>query len=207
MPQDRFTRMIRVLVVLMLVELVVVILVIDLRLDGIEESIAHARASSAPVIRTYHDSRQPAARPHFSSAEMTGPAPSAADADATMEAPRRLSDNDRKEVIEELYRTERVWRRTSGMLHGVASLRKRGVLAEFDATQQRRLVQLTRDYAGRRVRIELAVMMSDFTDMDRHQAELKEFDRNEAGRIEKELGSFLDPASAKQLTRLVVPGG
>ena len=92
------------------------------------------------------------------------------------------------------------------MLHGVALLRKQGLLAEFGPTQKSRIVQLVRDYAGRRARIELAVMTSDFSDMDRLRAELEEFDGSEADRIEKELGSYLDAALAKRLTRLVVPG-
>jgi hypothetical protein len=198
--------MIRILVVLMLAELIVVILLIDLRLDGIEDSIARTRASSAPI-RTYHSPPE-AERPHFMSVEMTGfAAPSDAEDEGATEATLRLTDQDRRDVIEELYRTERVWRRTSGMLQGVASLRKRELLPELDATQRGRIVQLTRDYVGRRVRIELAVMMSDYGDMDRLRAELDAFDRNEAGRIEKELGLFFDEAAAKQLTRLVVPQG
>lgn len=75
-PQDRFTRMIRILVLLMFVELVVVILLVDLRLDTIEDGITGAHASNATVLRTYHDSRPEAARPHGVSVEMTGAAPS-----------------------------------------------------------------------------------------------------------------------------------
>jgi len=196
--------MIRILVLLMFAELVVVVLLIDVRLDGVEAKVARAGAT---VLRTYREPPPQPVRQHLASVELRGTKPLPAEADAATEGPPlRLDEQDRRDVIEELYRTERVWRRTAGVLHGVALLRKQGLLAEFGPTQKSRIVQLVRDYAGRRARIELAVMTSDFSDMDRLRAELEEFDGSEADRIEKELGSYLDAALAKRLTRLVVPG-
>jgi len=111
-------------------------------------------------------------------------------------------------VIEELYRAERVWRRTAGVLHGLAALRAKGLLRELGEAERDRVVKVTRDYVGKRVHIEFAVMMAeDVPAMDRIRAELQRFDRNEADRIEEELSSFVNPAEAKQLTRLVVPRG
>lgn len=205
MTQDRMARMIRVLVILMFAELVVVILLVDYRLDAVEDA--------APRAAT------PTARAHFPGEGSGGPHDRTRDAVHLTEAAGRagadgstvppawgaLAEEDRQAVIGELYRAERVWRRTAGVLEGVSALQRRQVVRELNRTERTRIVQIARDYAGRRVRLELAVMASDLPDMDALRADLDGFDTKEADRIAGELSSFLDPAGAEHVARVIVP--
>lgn len=201
---DPVTRMARVLVALMFAELVVVVLLVDYRLDAVEARVSRSGASVVRSRYGPHDGPQTGARTE----QRTAAAGSAPEPEgAPQEEPARLTDEDRQAVIEELYRAERVWRRTAGVLEGLSSLRKRQMLRELDRTERARIVEATRDYAKRRVRIELAVMASDVPDMDKLREDLAEYDRVEAERIEGEFCSFLNPAEALQLVRVVVPRG
>jgi hypothetical protein len=195
--------MIRVLVALMFAELVVVILLVDYRLDAVE---ATASRAAAPIPRAHFPSERGGDGTRDTAHLAEGA--ERVRTDETTPAPPpwgALAEADRQAVIGELYRAERVWRRTAGVLEGVSSLQKREAVRGLDRAERTRIAEITRDYAGRRVGLELAVMASDLPDMDSLRAELGGFDTREADRIAKELSSFLDPASAAHVTRLIVP--
>ena len=117
-----------------------------------------------------------------------------------------LSDDQMDRVLEAVYRENRVWRRTAGVLEALSRLQRRGELPEVQGPARQRVVAILRDYAGRRVRLERAVMSADAGTMDLRRAELATFDDRETERIERDLNALFSPAAATRVARVIVPG-
>ncbi len=117
-----------------------------------------------------------------------------------------LTDEQLHEVLNHIYRRERLWRRTSAVMHGLDRLQEKGVLPSLGKPGRERIIALAREYADRRAELELAVMNADVPMIRTLQDDLIAFDHQEVERIARELNTFLNPADARRVVRTVVPG-
>jgi hypothetical protein len=128
-------------------------------------------------------------------------------ASAGQRVPVTLDEEQLAQLRDDVYREERRWRRRASVLHGLARLEKNGVLPSLARPVRGRILEMATGFAERRTALERAAMTcSEMDELERLRGDLHAFDESEASRIQDELHGILNPAEAKQVVRVIVPG-
>lgn len=117
----------------------------------------------------------------------------------------KLTERQIEGLLEDIYRQDRLWRRTSGVLHALNRLQERGALPEIGESDRKRIVSLLRAYVRRRVPLERAVMSAGVSRMQILREDLAAFDQREIEEIKTSLNAFLDAGVAARIARVIVP--
>jgi len=117
-----------------------------------------------------------------------------------------LTDRQLARVALEVYRTERLWRRTRSLLRGLERLEREGTIGRLPASTKEAIVRIARAYVAERAELERSVMLSEYSELASMKQDLAAFDSSNAARIERELSALLDGAVADRVARIIVPG-